>query len=180
MIIRICKYCNNEFSVKSKYSNKKHCNYVCRFKSLMPNTFNDDCVEWPLSCNPVTGYGQISTKDEPGGSLATHRIAYEIYKGNIPDLLLVRHTCDNRKCVNPNHLMLGTQNDNIKDMWQRGRQPKYGYDFKGEKNPFSKLKDNQVLEIKKSSLSHNALAEIYGVSSSTIGMIKAGETWTHI
>lgn len=75
------------------------------------------CWEWrgPRSAR---GYGSLNTAD---GRLYAHRVAYELHNGPIPDGLVVRHKCDNPPCVNPNHLEIGTQLDNIQDSVERGR-----------------------------------------------------------
>lgn len=73
----------------------------------------DECWPWLRSCNVVTGYGQVSWA-ENGKSAATgaHRVAYETAKGAIPDNLTVHHTCHNRPCCNPAHLVLLTREEN--------------------------------------------------------------------
>jgi hypothetical protein len=76
-----------------------------------------DCWEWQGGKNNV-GYGLI--RDEHG-MRTTHRVSYELYKGNIPKNLCVLHSCDNPKCVNPEHLRLGTRKDNTQDMISKGR-----------------------------------------------------------
>ena len=78
----------------------------------------DDCWIW-LGSKTVQGYGRISIA---GKLVATHRIAYEMFKGKIPDGLQIRHSCDNPPCCNPAHLLLGTNFDNVQDKIQRGRQ----------------------------------------------------------
>jgi hypothetical protein len=107
-----------------------------------------------------------------------HRLSYEIFKGPIPGGMVVCHTCDNPACVNPDHLFVGTQQDNIKDAWSKGR---VRLPRDGEKNPASKLTAAQVLDIrarlcgKRGELS--ALAREYGVSSSLIAQIRDRLTW---
>lgn len=59
------------------------------------------------------------------GSIKMYRASYIIFNGPIPDDLLVRHTCDNPRCVNPEHLILGTQKDNMQDMAKRNRSARY-------------------------------------------------------
>lgn len=68
-----------------------------------------------------SGYGQYSIDSKP---VLAHRYSYQVNKGNIPEGLVVRHTCDVRNCVNPDHLILGTQQDNINDMIERERNSK--------------------------------------------------------
>lgn len=76
------------------------------------------CIEWQRSIHSA-GYGQIW---HIARNLSTHRVAYELFIGPIPDGLLVLHKCDNRLCVRPEHLFLGTNLDNAKDRMKKGRQ----------------------------------------------------------
>lgn len=75
------------------------------------------CREWQKALNN-DGYGLIRNGAK---IVSAHRLAYELANGPIPAGLLVRHTCDNRKCVNPDHLLVGTNQDNTRDMLERGR-----------------------------------------------------------
>ena len=77
------------------------------------------CVEWQLS-RPSGLYGQIKFE---GKMLKTHRVAWELANGPIPEGLMVCHTCDNPPCCNPAHLFLGSASDNMQDMVSKGRKP---------------------------------------------------------
>lgn len=79
-----------------------------------------DCHYWTAAINP-TGYGWLYVGKETGKRVSTtaHRVSYELYKGPIPDGMMVLHNCDNRLCVNPNHLRLGTNSDNMMDLAMR-------------------------------------------------------------
>ena len=119
------------------------------------------------------GYGQFY---HGGKTIRAHRAAYEIYNGKIPDGLIVCHTCDNRKCINPKHLYAGTYADNYKDAKDRQRiNPP-----KGESHHGAKLTVHDVEKIRKSDLSQRQLALIYGVAQATIGDAKRGLTWKTI
>lgn len=95
------------------------------FESKFEKT--DGCWIWQGSLRN-DGYGRFYIKPKYYGA---HRIAYEIYKGEIPPTFVVRHRCDNPLCVNPQHLELGTRKDNVDDMYIRGRAP----DKSGINNP---------------------------------------------
>lgn len=77
----------------------------------------DECWLWTAQINQ-NGYGMFSVKGLP---VRAHRFAYELLVGPIPDGMVVRHACDVPSCVNPSHLLVGTQADNLRDMRQRGR-----------------------------------------------------------
>lgn len=103
-----------------------------------------------------------------------HRVAYELKNGPIPDGLLIRHTCDNPPCINPNHLLTGTHQDNCDDMMSRGR----GRKAHGVSQWCSKLNDDAVREILCSkSLSIVQLAEKHGVKASVISKVQTGQIW---
>lgn len=109
-----------------------------------------------------------------GNRVHIHRHIYEECFGEIEDGLVVRHTCDNGKCVNPEHLMLGTQRDNIQDMIDRDRNSFY-------KN--TKLDIEKVREIKvrlKNGEHPKDICLDYGVSKQTISLIKKGKSWKNV
>lgn len=79
---------------------------------------SDGCWEWTGSIS--RGYGQMSSKRGESPYKA-HRLSYKIAHGEIPDGKQINHTCDNRVCVRPDHLYAGTQKENVRDVWERGR-----------------------------------------------------------
>ena len=106
---------------------------------------------------------------------SAHRISYEAFIGPIPKGLVIRHTCDNPGCINPNHLIPGTMKENMADRDSRGRR-----DVRGEQIGTAKLTAQQVMEIKTSRLSLAKLASIYGVDKSNVWAIRAGKSWKHL
>lgn len=135
------------------------------------------CWEFSGSRN-YRGYGQI--RDSSGRQTGAHRVAYDLCTGDIPKGMLVLHKCDNPPCINPEHLFLGTNQDNMDDMANKGRRINY----KGEELPQAKLTAEAVIEILKeiaaNRVENNTLADRYNVSPQTICDIKAGRTWKHV
>jgi len=135
----------------------------------------DGCWAWMATVH-LHGYGQFS-RGRRDGQVWAHRWAWEFANGPIPDGLCVLHHCDNRRCVRPEHLFLGTKAENTADMIAKGRQKFHG---PGESHPSAKLTWAKVAAIR-SSLDEGAsvrhLAEQYGVAPGTIRYIRDGETW---
>lgn len=129
----------------------------------------DNCWEWIGSMNKFTGYGYISVSQK---IYLAHRLSYILNREPIPQGLLVCHTCDNRKCVNPNHLFLGTAKDNIQDAARKGRLRSWA----------QKLTPGNVQEIRslKGHLSQKKIAKRFGVVKGTIGAIFTGLSWKHL
>lgn len=128
-----------------------------------------------------TGSGGYPVLKRNGKFTRGHRLVYEQIHGPIPPGMIVRHTCDVRNCINPNHLVLGTPADNVRDMHNRGRAnpPR----FLGSSNPASKLTEEQILAIKellKAGQPHATIAKQYNVSRTTIHNIKVGNCWSQV
>lgn len=131
------------------------------------------CIEWTGASLP-NGYGVLCLS---GGTAYAHRVAWEIAYGPIPEGKLVCHTCDNRKCVNPEHLFLGTSADNSRDMIKKNRS------MKGEVNPKSRLSEDDVREIRRMrslGMTWEPIAERFNVSSATARFAGTGRTWAHV
>jgi HNH endonuclease len=130
-----------------------------------------------------------------------HRLAYAIWNEDFDDRLNVLHTCDTPRCVNPNHLFLGTQTDNIKDRDKKGRQAKgektrlfkKGYLISGQKNPnfghfgecsphhkLTELDVKEILHLQKESWTQKAIAKEFGVNPSLISLIVSRKSWKHL
>jgi len=144
---------------------------------------SDDCWNWIASLDS-NGYGQFVA--EENGKIKhyrAHRFSWilhfgEIPKGNGYHGTCVLHKCDNPKCIRPDHLFLGSNSDNIKDMMLKGRH--VSAPPTGESSPFAKLTNNQVLSIRASDKKRNELAKEYGVHHNTIANIKLGRKWRHL
>jgi hypothetical protein len=144
---------------------------------------SDGCWEWTAGLN-TGGYGQFKVK--AGGSLVpASRFSWTIHFGPIPDGLLVCHHCDNRPCVRPDHLFLGTHQHNMADMVRKGRQ--------ASMNPahavvlrmaVAKLTPELVVEIRKvyaaGGVSMRQLAEQYGVNKSNIVRAINRRQWSDV
>lgn len=148
-----------------------------RFWARVEVAGSDDCWEWRGPRFPK-GYGIFSMR---GRTWNAHRAGWVLFRGEIGDGLVVCHRCDNRGCVNPNHLFLGTQQENIADMVAKGRQR--GDHRPGDKCPTAKLSEDQAIEIKRRALageSQKALAREFGLKQPTVSNIKTGKTWGHL
>lgn len=119
------------------------------------------------------GYGKITVRRKTTG---THRIAWELYIGPIPDDMGVLHKCDQMRCLEPTHFFLGTNTDNCRDKCEKGRQ------LLGSRNHFARLTEKQVLEIRRRwpQESRRQLASAYGVQESAISKIVLRRTWRHL
>lgn len=141
---------------------------------------NGDCWEWRGYVHP-TGYGQIGRGAAGEGVIHTHRAAYMVAKGEIPDGLWVLHTCDNRLCCNPDHLWLGTPKQNTQDMIAKGRRRKASDTPRGEDVSLAKLTEEMVRAMRaEPPMTFRALGEKYGVTAATANKVILRRTWTHI
>lgn len=132
----------------------------------------DDCWEWVGSKLP-NGYGHLKIENK---TFYVHRVSYMLFVGHIPEGMLVCHSCDNRACVNPNHLFLGTNQDNMDDMKNKGRQNK----VKGEDQGSHKFTEQDIYKIRvmlKHGYKLREIAEIFAVNKSSISAIKTGRRW---
>jgi hypothetical protein len=139
-------------------------------------------VEWIVTekgCHEVISHKPMKSGYIPrrinGQTLSLHRLVYEENYGKIPKGLVVRHKCDNRACINPEHLEIGTFYDNAMDRVKRNRQPK------GEEIHQSKLTEEQARDIKyNKELTQAEFVKKYNVTSSLVSMIINGKRWKHI
>lgn len=142
-----------------------------KFWEKVDKKSESECWVW-LGAITDDGYGSFWSK-------LSHRVAWELTYGPIPKGKYICHHCDNPSCVNPSHLFLGTQLDNMQDMVYKGRS----YDHSGENNPKVKLSELDVLEIRRlSSLGVSAykLSKMFLVSATNIHAIIKRQTWKQI
>jgi hypothetical protein len=133
----------------------------------------ESCWVWNKS-TASSGYGQIKVGNR---RWSTHRLSYTLFKGCIPKGMLVCHTCDNKRCVNPEHLYLGTHVDNNQDAHDRNRQPcREGYLATG----VVKLSKEDAYTIKYSGISSKQLEKAFDINQSQVSRIRNGKTWKNI
>jgi len=131
------------------------------------------CWEWSGLKTPK-GYGLVSIE---GKKFRAHRLSYEFNRGKIPDGLFVCHHCDNRCCVNPDHLFVGTNEDNIADMVAKGRQARVS----GSQNGSARLSAADVIAIRNArGIKQKELARQYGITQGQVSAIQLRKKWAHI
>jgi hypothetical protein len=136
---------------------------------------NSGCWIWLGATN--NGYGVARYRSK---SKNAHRLSYELLNGvSVIDGIDVCHKCDNRACVNPDHLFLGTRKENMQDCARKGRI-KPPLPLMGDESPNSKLNASQVISIRSDKRSQRQIAKAYGVNRGTIAAILHRKTWRHI
>lgn len=184
-IQKICPICGKTFLTfpcKIIHSRGKFCSRSCgRRDKILPETtrfyqnfttVKEGCWEWvgPVSSN---GYGHLGVA---GKTLSAHRYAYKLLVGPIPEGMFVLHHCDNRLCVRPDHLFLGTQTDNVADKMKKGRHPR------GTQLPQSKITEDNVREILllKGKESSSSIAYRLGISKTEVCQVWKRRVWSHV
>jgi hypothetical protein len=188
-IPRICKHCGRDFLARKcdvNIGQGIYCSQACnaaRRRTSPPRQprlpaeerfwikvkRSDGCWLW-MGNKSKTGYGNFHAF---GKEMRAHRYSYILHNGPIPEGICVLHRCDNPPCVNPVHLFLGTNEDNVRDKLQKGRQ-------RWAEGMGPKLTIGQVREIRSALAAGaqcSALGVKYGVDSRTIHAIKAGRSW---
>lgn len=196
---RICPQCRQFFEVRIPSDHRVYCSRSCGYRARRSGPLVADhfwskvdrsggphaC--WPWSTGPFrSGYGVFRVN---GKQRLTHRIAWEVVNGPIPDGLFVCHHCDNPPCCNPSHFFLGTNADNMADMRAKGRQAR-GQQVvrrdprnctRGEQHPSAKLTKVAAADIRRRYRNGEAdqatLAAEYGVSQVSISKLLSGRTW---
>lgn len=163
-----CSACGVTFRNMATMGNHVRYSKVCtpeaRFWGLVDKNAPNGCWNWTAS-RRQKGYGQFWM----GTTMKrTHRLSWELLRGEIPEGLHVLHNCDNRLCVNPDHLRLGTHQENIAEMIAKGRNK-------------TKLTPAKVREIRAiEGMLGKEIAKQYGVSDSTISSIRRGDKWKNV
>lgn len=132
----------------------------------------DGCWIW-MGTRARRNYGRFSYK---GRTVIAHRFALQLSSVEVPPGSVVMHICDNPPCVNPSHLRVGTWKDNIRDMYEKGRNP----NRKGENHPYRKLSADQVRQIRRAKGTQLEIARQFGVSRAQVYRIRTGKNWGHI
>lgn len=152
-------------------SHKKSLEYRFYEKIAFGST---ECWHWIGTIDSV-GYGRLMHPKEN----KAHRISWIIHVGQIPKGMKILHRCDLRSCVNPDHLFLGSQSDNVKDMMNKKRNVAKG--LNGELNPMAKLTSEDVEKMKNirksTAMSFNKIAKIMGISTMTVYRACTGKSW---
>ena len=139
----LCSYCGGKkrkpaSACRACYWKNRIESGPARFERKIKKT--NSCWIWAGTVNNVWGYGQFVCGKK---QWRAHRYSWHLNRGPIPDGMEVCHSCDVRLCVNPDHLWLGTQLDNMRDMAKKGRS------LNGQRNPMSKVSDSDVVEIRR-------------------------------
>lgn len=190
---KVCRRCSSPLRFRNKDSTaqikaRQFCSQSCSNKaSAMPfETRFWRCVDknGPGHCWSWTGtkdqhgYGNILRAGRGSALIKAHRASLELHGNPPPTDKVVMHSCDNPNCVNPEHLRIGTQKENIRDCAQKGRSgPRH---VSGERNPSAKLNWDKVRAIRlkaRQGLSQTKLGALYGVDRSTISLIVLGKHW---
>jgi len=153
--------------------------FIDRFWAKVSKGGPDDCWEW-MAAKQGDGYGVFHLH----GPKLAHRVVWGLERGPLPKgdyygTTCVCHSCDNRACVNPSHLFLGTQQDNVIDRDQKGRN----VNLRGEDHGRAMLSDLDVKHIKEllaAGCWPVEIAAAMGVSRQSISKINTGRTWAHI
>lgn len=163
------------------------------------NTSNEGCWEWTARLTK-DGYGQFRTGGKGSPNVPAHRVAWTLAYGDVPDGLLVLHRCDNRCCVRPDHLFVGTPADNSADMVAKARaasgsrnarfgakdfpQPTRERRARGEHNGWARLTEDDVRVIREAYATGQwrqvDLAERFGTPQTNISRIVNRRAWAHV
>lgn len=158
--------------------------YNAKLKPSAVNSLFSHCIKQPNGCWEWNlniredGYGGVVARD--GKKSLAHREAWKITHGEIPSKMEICHRCDNRKCINPDHLFMGTHTDNMRDMRQKERHKPHI----GSKHGMAILDESKVQAIRQEYRTGNftlqQLADINGVTIHAIWRVVHRKNWKHI
>jgi hypothetical protein len=140
---------------------------------------NTGCLLW-YGCRTKAGYGKLGVD---GGEVYVHRLAYELEHGPIPDGLLVCHTCDTPNCINPDHLFLGTNAENLADRDAKGRGDTKSWTMLGTKHHNARLTDDDVRYIRANCTKRGdqrRMAKQFGITETNVTVIVKRRGWKHV
>lgn len=183
-----CKNCGKQKLVQlNQLGSARFCSRECRVKWNASHIedrfwswvdFADDC--WLWTGGKSHGYGLFHPAK--GESIRAHRFAYELTHGSITDELFCLHRCDNPPCVRPDHLFLGTHEENVADMMSKGRGRSYS--AIGEEHHLHKVMEDEVRQIrvmyKPGVISAKKVGEMFGIHEDTVRQIASRKTWKHV
>lgn len=150
-----------------------------RFWSKVIPEPNTGCWLWMAGLNG-RGYGQLCAGDRKKGNrrvISAHRLSWELTFGEVPEGLQVLHQCDTRPCVNPQHLFLGTHQDNMADKVHKLRQ------CRGERHGsalLTKLEVDAIRQLREVGRPITKIARCFDISKSTVRSIVSGKAWRHV
>jgi DNA-binding XRE family transcriptional regulator len=190
----VCLFCRKPFTGKfTRYEIRtrgagRFCSQQCRtsfyyiepedkFFGNIGRKLASGCIEWQGTFTR-DGYGQLKDRTRTSRNISAPRFSCELFIGPIPDGCDAMHRCDNRKCVNPVHLRIGTRLDNMRDMVLKGRQAR------GQKHHGAIFTEEEVLEIRRrwrrGGVTQKEMARELGVGKTLINAIIKGHIWKHV
>jgi hypothetical protein len=149
---------------------------VTRFWTHVDQRGAEDCWPW-MACRQASGHGQFTVTTRPRKLMPAHRFMWTLVHGPIPDVMKVCHTCDHGWCVNPAHLFIGTQADNLRDCREKGRH------MHGERHYKAKVTAETVRTIRAAVTAGERRAAVgarCGVTRKYVDQIMSGRTWRHL
>jgi len=170
---KTCPVCKLEHNIDNCDECSDKCKILNRHKKV------NGCWEWQGKLNN-SGYGCYTKRiNKEKTEVRAHRRSYEIFKGEIPEGMLVCHTCDNPSCCNPDHLWLGTPKENTQDCIKKGRF------LNAKKRAVSagKMTEETVIEIRRlhtEGMKSKDLEEKFNISQSNVSSIVNYKIWKHV